>query len=124
MGAVSCYFQVDGNDVWNPSNSVARLFVDQGGSLSRLLNVKSGIGDIVEDECRVDRQAFEVFTALLVVKYQEANNAALQSLLSGFIPIALVLVQRAGGPSHAIPPESLDLWRVALIRVERSMPPG
>ncbi|MCM2412806.1 DUF6086 family protein [Streptomyces sp. RKAG290] len=124
MGAVSCYFQVDGNDVWNPSSSVARLFVDQGASLSRLLNVDSGIGEIVEDECRVDGPAFEGFTALLVAKYQEVNNAALRSLLSGFIPLALVLVQRTGGASHAIHPKDLALWHAALVHVERSMPPG
>lgn len=92
--------------------------------MARLTGSPSGIGDIIEDECRIEQRQFEEFTDQVVVRYQETNNMVLRSLMAGFISVALVLVQRGGGTSRAIGHDSGHDWHAALVNAERSMPRG
>ncbi|GAA1108456.1 MULTISPECIES: DUF6086 family protein [Streptomyces violaceusniger group] len=119
---MSCYFQVGDRDLWNPSNSVATLFLDQAEAFSRLVGHSSGLGPIVEDECQVDVARFQKFTGLLVKRYQDSNNRTLRSLTEGFIVVSLVLVQRAGGEVEEIEQGYAEMWTALREAQDRAMP--
>jgi hypothetical protein len=121
---MSCYFQVGEEDLWNPSNSVARVFLGQAAVLSGLVGAESGLGDIVEDECQIDPRLFVPFTDKLVQTYQESNNEALRALLKGFTSVALVLVHRMGMEAVSIKPEYVEMWAAEQETQARSMPRG
>lgn len=121
---MSCYFQVGDEDLWNPSNSVAKVFLGQAAVLSGLVGADSGLGDIIEDECQVDPRAFVPFTDKLVKVYQETNNTALRALLKGFTSVALVLVDRIGAEVVSVKPEYADMWATERELQAKSMPRG
>ncbi|MEU2564294.1 DUF6086 family protein [Streptomyces longispororuber] len=121
---MSCYFQVGEEEIWNPSNSLARLFLSQAEVLSNFVGRESGLGEIIEDECEVDPQIFTGFVDSLVNEYQDSNNQALRSLIHGFTTVALVLVERMGGSVQSLKPEYSNMWSVAKSAQERSMPRG
>lgn len=124
MGGLSCYFQVGDDDVWNPSNSLARVFLGQADVLSRLIGKDTGLGDIVEDECEIDPQVFLAFVDALVKRYQESNNETLRALLKGFVSVALVLVDRMGARVMSISPEYAEMWATESETQASSMPRG
>lgn len=121
---MSCYFQVAEEDVWNPSNSLARAFLGQADVLSQLIGRDTGLGDIIEDECEIDPSAFSTFVDSLVKTYQESNNDALKALLKGFVSVALVLVERMGAEASSIRPEFADMWATESEIQAKSMPRG
>lgn len=121
---MSCYFQVGEEDLWNPSNSVARVFLGQADVLSRLVGQDSGLGPIVEDECELEFSTFVNFVDSLVKTYQDSNNRALRSLIGGFISVAMVLVERGGGELQSISSEYADMWAEVRETHARSMPTG
>ncbi|WP_344047780.1 DUF6086 family protein [Streptomyces thermoalcalitolerans] len=118
------YFQVADEVLWNPSNSVATVFLGQAAVLSRFVGLGSGLGDIVEDECQVDPREFVAFTNELVKTYQETNNMAPMALLKGFASVALVLADRIGAEGVSMDPEYAGMWRAERERQARSMPRG
>jgi hypothetical protein len=93
---MSCFFRIGNNDVWNPSNLVAKVFVEQVATLSHLTHMDSGVGAIVDDECEIDCIKFSDFTISLLGKYNSTNNTALKSLFEGALIICLILLERAG----------------------------
>ncbi|MFJ2649663.1 DUF6086 family protein [Streptomyces sp. NPDC087420] len=121
---MSCFFSVDGVDVWNPSNRVARLFTGQAEVAADVYGVGSGLGGIVDDECEVDREIFSQFIDTLVAKHRESNNQVLRVLLEGVIPVGLVLLDRAGETMDGMDAEAIAYWRERRITLSRSMPPG
>ncbi|KJY43636.1 hypothetical protein VR41_02390 [Streptomyces sp. NRRL B-1568] len=121
---MSCYFQVNEEDLWNPSNSVARLFLEQADTLSRLVGKDSGLSPIIEDECEINLSEFINFTDSLVKAYQDSNNKAFRSLLCGFISVALVLVERGGGSLESVSPEHSEMWERLRASNSMGMPRG
>ncbi|QLE72837.1 hypothetical protein FGW37_15695 [Streptomyces rectiverticillatus] len=121
---MSCYFQANDTDIWNPSNSVARLFLEQAGNLSNLMGVESGLGPVIEDECEIDFTAFTKFVDSLVKSYQQSNNSAFRSLIGGFVSVALVLVERGGGVLESITPEHAEMWESVRAANAMGMPTG
>lgn len=121
---MSCYFQVGDDDVWNPSNSLARAFLGQADVLARLVGKDTGLGEVIEDECEIDPAVFPAFVDTLVKAYQDSNNEALRALLKGFVSVALVLVDRMGAEALSIRPEYADMWATESETQARSMPRG
>ncbi|MEU1827136.1 MULTISPECIES: DUF6086 family protein [Streptomyces] len=121
---MSCYFQLAEEDVWNPSNSVAQIFLGQADVLSRSLGEQTGLGPIIEDECEIDFSQFVRFTNSLVKSYQDSNNRSFRSLLSGVIAVSLVLIERGGGAVESITPEYAEMWAELRANHAKSMPTG
>ncbi|ORT57949.1 DUF6086 family protein [Streptomyces sp. CB03238] len=121
---MSCYFQVADDDVWNPSNSLARAFLGQATVLSQLVGVETGLGEIIEDECQIDTETFTAFVNALVSAYQESNNDALRSLLKGFTSVSLVLTDRIGAEVPSLKSPYVDMWTAEREALAKSMPLG
>ncbi|WP_159047630.1 DUF6086 family protein [Streptomyces sp. WM6378] len=121
---MSCYFQVEDNEVWNPSNSVARLFLRQAVGISELVDHPSGLGEIIEDECEIDPRTFSGFVDAIVSTYQSTNNEVIKSLIEGFTSVASVLVERINGTAPSLQPELSEMWSHKQATLARSMPKG
>lgn len=125
MSGLSCYFNVSGTDVWNPSNSVAELYVGQVHGIAGLFGGESGVGDIVDDECAITLGEFAGFTEELCRRYLGSNNPALRSLEKGAVLISVALLERAGG--HGGRESVSTVWeqhRDELLCLLGSMPEG
>ena len=110
VGAVSCLFEIGDTVLWNPSNTVARIFKGEAEAIASAFHVASGLGDIIEDECEVDLPAFEKFLAEAMRQYHQTAHPILRSLMTGFIATALVLAERAGGRLPETTPEQAAAW--------------
>ncbi|MFE9571052.1 DUF6086 family protein [Streptomyces sp. NPDC006692] len=119
---MSCYFQVEEYEVWNPSNSVARLFLQQATSISELVDHPSGLCEIIEDECEIDPRTFSSFVDAIASTYQATNNEVLKSLIEGFASVASVLVERINGAAPSRRPELSEVWACRQAALSRSMP--
>ncbi|RCV51451.1 DUF6086 family protein [Marinitenerispora sediminis] len=120
---MSCFFQVGGLVLWNPSNTVARVFLGQARTLAPVVGRRSGLGDIVEDECEVDLTEFAGLVAAVLELYRRSPHPLLRALLDGFVPVALVLLERGGGTALG----SVDgaaAWAEPVRAAARSMPRG
>jgi hypothetical protein len=121
-GAMSCLFKTDGKVLWNPSNTVARLFKGQAEAAAVAFDVPSGIGAIIEDECEIELQAFERFLTELVKQYADATHPILRSLTSGLIAISSVLVERTDGQGTKNGANDTAPWAELAREYSRSMP--
>ncbi|MEV0610179.1 DUF6086 family protein [Polymorphospora rubra] len=118
---MSCYFQVGEQIVWNPSNGVAHLFVDQSMAISRLIGHESGVGAIIQDECQIEVDAFQRFVQLLVNTYQESNHTVLRALVRGYLGMSLALAARIGGRVE-IAEADRGTWRTLMAENQAAMP--
>lgn len=100
MGVI---FEHDGNSVWEPSRRVGFLFVRQVRAIEEVLEIASGVGDIIDDECRIDAAALKQFVLELDRELGYGFNETMRSLLAGCLAVAagLLVVCRPG--------EDLDL---------------
>lgn len=119
---MSCYVSLDDHEVWNPSNTVARLFVAQATALGEIFNNGSGVGRIVDDEVQIDASQFAAFVASLVGEYERSNNHALRSLVEGFLGVSLVILERAQYSLSEFAQASREFWEVRTAEIARSMP--
>ena len=85
-------FMIDETPVWNASYGDARLFISQARGFERLAG-ESGVGDIEDDESQIDKDKFTKFLSELVAIHG-ANPAPVQTLIHGFVSVAVVLAQR------------------------------
>jgi hypothetical protein len=108
--------------LWDPSNTVARLFAGEAEAVASAFGLASGIGDIIEDECEIDLPVLEAFLAELVRQYHQATHPILRSLTVGFIATASVLVERAGGQLPAGDAQQVAAWDQLRQEHARSMP--
>lgn len=114
---MSCFVDIDGNDVWNPANRIARLFIAQARATADAFRLDSGVGDVIEDQCGIDGKAFTTFVATLLAEYERTNNLTLRRLTEGVLIVGLVLLQRAG-----LPPEPPADWHEYVEAQSRHMP--
>jgi hypothetical protein len=119
---MSCLFQVEDNILWEPSNTVARLFKGHAEAIAAVFDLNSGLGAIIEDECEIDLSTFEKFLAEVVRRYHHATHPILRSLTVGVIVTASVLIERAGGKLPEAEPEQLAEWSALRREYSRSMP--
>jgi hypothetical protein len=93
---MSQYLRAGDLTLWNPSNGVAGLFVRASESVASLTKVPIGIRPMLADEYEVDPEKFAAFIDELVQLYLTSSHPSVRSLLEGFLPTALVLVDRTG----------------------------
>ncbi len=93
---MSCAFRIGDHVLWNPATDVGRLFLGQAALLASFTGYDTGLGELAEDGCQIDPEAFAAFTEALVNRCQRVRQGVLQVLTSGFVATALVLVARAG----------------------------
>lgn len=99
-----------GGVVWEPSQTVARLFVAGVQALEQFLGESSGVHPPESDEILLEPDKLEVFIAHLLGRLQHTNNAAIWSLCEGPTALLLALHHRASG--HWLPVAE-DLQEVA-----------
>ncbi|MFJ8914201.1 DUF6086 family protein [Amycolatopsis sp. NPDC102389] len=102
---MSQYFQVGDRVLWNPSNGVSQLFLRSAEALAPVVDLPTGIGAMVSDECEIDMKVFEVFVNALVQRYRQSTHPILRSLMEGFVATALVMVERGRGSVPALDAE-------------------
>jgi hypothetical protein len=94
---VSQYFQVGDVVLWNPSNTVAQLFARMTTAMVPVAGLPSGIGpDVGRDEYEIEPGTFAAFVDALTARYLSTNHPILTAMLEGYLPAALVMVQRSG----------------------------
>ncbi|MFF5225912.1 DUF6086 family protein [Dactylosporangium sp. NPDC000521] len=97
LGGVSQYFQVGDLVLWNPAHAVAKLFARMTEAMVPVAGCPSGVGpDVGRDEYEVDPDAFAAFVDALTARYLATNHPVLTTMLEGYLPAALVMVQRSG----------------------------
>ncbi|GEC07992.1 hypothetical protein SSP24_56470 [Streptomyces spinoverrucosus] len=93
---MSQYFEIADETVWNPSNGASRIFQRQVAVFEAELGLPSGIGPMENDECQIDRAAFETFVNALLAQHRRTSHAIVLALSEGFTATVLVLAERAG----------------------------
>ncbi len=96
---MSVLFQTDdGNELWWPSSSVARLFQDQLASIGRhVLGMESGLGPIEADAIAVDREAFLAFADAFQAYLGNAGERT-HAMVGAAFAVTLILASRMGRP--------------------------
>lgn len=121
---MSCYFRLGEDDLWNPSNVVARLFLAEAIAIEGVIGVQCGIGTIEDDESVIDDEQFTEFVAALLREYKNSNNETLRALVEGVLGVSLVLLGRARRNIVEMDSETMRSWDARLQKLSRSMPPG
>jgi hypothetical protein len=94
---VSQYFRVGDLVLWNPSTAVAQLFARMTEAMVPVAGCPSGVGpDSGQDEYEIDPEAFAAFVDALTVRYLSTSHPVLTAMLAGYLPAAMVLVERSG----------------------------
>lgn len=113
---MSQYFQAADTVLWNPSNGVAQLYVNQLDAIARVVEIPTGLGPQVADEYEIDMPVFTRFVDTLVRRYCSSNHPVLRSLIEAVAVVGIVVVERAGGavPGLTDPGEARDTRDVAV----------
>lgn len=114
---MSVLFESAGKLVWDPSPRVANLFQHHIRALEQMLTLRSGVGEIANDECEIDAAQLRVFLAAVAVEIDRSSNPGLLSLLGGCFAIAAGLLHacdpnqelRLEGASAALQRRGIDL---------------
>ncbi|GAA3233690.1 DUF6086 family protein [Dactylosporangium siamense] len=95
---MSQYFDdvTTGQTLWNPATRVAQLFFRMTGALEPVAARPCGIVDLEIDEYAVDPEVFAAFVDALVAEYLASNHPIFKSMLGGYLPQAMVMVERSG----------------------------
>ncbi|MFJ4677859.1 MULTISPECIES: DUF6086 family protein [unclassified Kitasatospora] len=97
---MSQYYDRGDETLWNPSNGASRLFLRQVAVFEEELDLPSGIGPMVSDECQVDPAALGVFAHALLARHRQTPHAVVRALTEGFLITVLALAERAGVELH------------------------
>jgi hypothetical protein len=97
-GTVSQYFKdvTTGETLWNPATRVAQLFFRVTDAMVRVAERPCGVVDLQIDEYAVEPEAFAVFVDSLVTQYLASNHPIFKAMLAGYLPQAVVMVERSG----------------------------
>ncbi|MFI1867591.1 DUF6086 family protein [Streptomyces jumonjinensis] len=93
---MSQYYDLGAETLWNPSQGASRAFRRHVALHEAELGVPSGIGPMVNDECRIDPAVFAVFVDALLARHRRTRHAVLLALSEGFTATVLALALRAG----------------------------
>ncbi|MGD3111934.1 DUF6086 family protein [Streptomyces sp. YGL11-2] len=94
--ALSQYFDMGDQTLWNPSNGASRLFIGQVNVYEAEVGLPSGIGPMKADECQIDPTTFTAFVDALLAWHRRTSHVVMTALSEGFIATVLVLAERAG----------------------------
>jgi hypothetical protein len=89
--------------VWEPSQTVGRLFVEQIRTLEHMLNTDSGVTNIVADEVEIDGDKFADFIDICIDTLSRSNNGPLVVMASGCLAVSLSLYAMASGIWPTLP---------------------
>jgi hypothetical protein len=94
---MSVFFEVDGRDVWNPSNRSGRLYVAYVRSLEHVLGITSGVDDsIPDDTIRITSAPFVKFVAELAHLVTRENAHRVMAVhVQPVLATSLVMLRRA-----------------------------
>jgi hypothetical protein len=97
-GAVSQYFDdaTTGEMLWNPATRVAQLFFRMTEAMVPVVDRPCGVVDLQIDEYAVDPEVFTAFVDALVTQYLASNHPIFKGMLAGYLPQAVVMVERSG----------------------------
>jgi hypothetical protein len=103
-GTVSQYFDdaTTGKTLWNPATRVAELFFRMTEAMVPVASRPCGVADLQTDEYAVDPEVFTAFVDALVTQYLASNHKIFKAMLAGYLPQALVMVQRSGQTAAAM----------------------
>ncbi|WP_344633909.1 DUF6086 family protein [Streptomyces glaucosporus] len=121
---MSCFFLIGDIDVWNPANTVARVFHAEASALAEVFGTPSGLGPVVDDECSIDGRDFAHFVEVLLSEHRRTSHPVLKALLEGVIGVGLVLLERAGGEGGAIARNAGEFWEDRRRSLSRRMTRG
>ncbi|NMO57897.1 hypothetical protein HH310_42905 [Actinoplanes sp. TBRC 11911] len=95
---MSQYFDdaTTGETLWNPATKVAQLFYRMTEALVPVAGRSSGVVNLRIDEYAVDPDGFASFVDELVSQYLSSNHAIFKAMLAGYLPPAVVVVERSG----------------------------
>ncbi|WP_216586830.1 DUF6086 family protein [Streptomyces brasiliscabiei] len=97
---MSMYFDIGDETLWNPSNSVGRLFLRQVEVFEAELKLASGIGQGKywgdPDTLEVDPAVYAEFARGLVAWHCRTGHSMILALSEGFVATAVALARRAG----------------------------
>lgn len=95
---MSQYFNdaTSGETLWNPATRVAQLFFRMSEALVPVAGLPCGVMDLQIDEYAVEPEAFAAFVDALVTKYLASNHAIFKAMVAGYLPPAMVMVERSG----------------------------
>ncbi|MCU7728163.1 DUF6086 family protein [Actinoplanes sp. KI2] len=85
-----------GETLWNPATRVAQLFFRMTVALVPVADRPCGVVDLEADEYAVDPEGFAAFVDALVTQYLGSNHAIFKAMLAGYLPQAVVMVERSG----------------------------
>ncbi|MFJ3280128.1 DUF6086 family protein [Streptomyces halstedii] len=137
--ALSQYYDMGDQTLWNPSNGASRLFMSQVSVYQAELGLPSGIGPMQADECQIDPLLFNEFVDALIAWHRRTSHVVMTALSEGFVATVLVLAERAGIEVNwlptssaedgglndvqvpAVPVASEDVWATALRDTSREL---
>ena len=93
---MSQYYEVDGEPVWNPGTLSSAVFLANVRAYEGLLEVPSGFGPMLNDECRIDAPAFEGFVNAVLVWWDRTGSLVIDTLAKGFVATLVTLAEKAG----------------------------
>lgn len=92
---MSIYFESEsGETLWNPSNDVGFLFIDQVRMIEKLLSFDSGIHFSEGDTLVIDKYQYQLFVSHFVTYICRTNNEPLKLLLSGCVSIIISIAMK------------------------------
>jgi hypothetical protein len=114
---MSCFFEVRGHTVWNPSLRVAEIYVAYVRCLEEIYAKSSGLGPVISDTVEIEVDVFLEFVRQLMAA--SSNHMILELELRPVIIPALVMLQRAGA-SAELP--GIEPLRSEIQALARAMP--
>ncbi|MGW0860638.1 DUF6086 family protein [Streptomyces sp. NPDC002690] len=93
--AMSQYFDLGDETLWNPSNGASRMFQRQVAVFEAELELPSGIGPMENDECQINPVTFETFVNTLLTQHRKSSHTIWLALSDGFTATVLALAERA-----------------------------
>ncbi|OPC82262.1 hypothetical protein B4N89_16165 [Embleya scabrispora] len=106
---MSCFFDIAGETVWNPSLSAGKLFASAVGNLAQLYGLDSGIVDDSSDTYEIDREVFLSFAERIFDRYFATSHPEYRLLLRGVLVMSLALLERGGVILRATTAEQAEL---------------
>lgn len=112
---------VDNTTVWDLAHSDARMFVLQSRCMEDILSKESGVGDLFDDQAIVDGAKFAAFLDRLVAIHTQ-DRPPVQSLVGGYLGVALVLAQRANLTIPSLQGDAARYWTKTTEELAPAMP--
>lgn len=85
-------FESAGKLIWDPSPRVASMFQHHVRALEEMLAIRSGVGEVANDECEIDEVQLRLFLQVVAAEIERTSNPILVNLVGGCFAIAAGLL--------------------------------